>query len=180
MTPRGREQTNQDISLVINIPKQPTPSSPTRWSQYQIGSTKQNTLTIKQQAGKSMEKKNKQTKKNLAASSYKSTHKHTKNNNRTTAIAGFGLQRRTCFFSLLMYTMITIYGHVKKSLMPLFIFWIIFLLDLELNFISKLWVFRWALIVLLLLQISWSLSHGKIKLTLLRLSIQLQDTLIFY
>ena len=37
--------------------------------------------------------------------------------------------------------------------MPLFIFWIIFLLDLELNFIGKLLVFRWELIVLLLLQI---------------------------
>ena len=65
----------------------------------------------------------------------------------------------------------------------LFIFWIIFLLDLELNFIGKLLVFRWELIVLLLLQIcfffvmreiSWSLSHVKIRLTLLRLSIQLK------
>ena len=37
--------------------------------------------------------------------------------------------------------------------MPLFIFWIIFLLDLELNFIGKLLVFPWELIVLLLLQI---------------------------
>ena len=37
--------------------------------------------------------------------------------------------------------------------MPLFIFWIIFLLDLELNFIDKLLVFRWDLNVLLLLQI---------------------------
>ena len=72
--------------------------------------------------------------------------------------------------------------------MPLFIFWIIFLLDLELNFIGKLLVFRWELIVLLLLQISfffvmreisWSLSHVKIRLTLLRLSIQ-QDTLMIY
>ena len=32
-------------------------------------------------------------------------------------------------FSLLMYTIITIYGCVKKSVMPLFIFWIIFSLD---------------------------------------------------
>ena len=57
------------------------------------------------------------------------------------------------------------------------------LLDLELNFIGKLLVFRWELTVLLLLQIclffvmreiSWSLSHVKIRLTLLRLSIQLQ------
>ena len=36
--------------------------------------------------------------------------------------------------------------------MPLFIFWIIFVLDLELNFIGKLLVLRWGLIVLLLLQ----------------------------
>ena len=36
-----------------------------------------------------------------------------------------------------MYTIITIYGRVKKYVMPLFIFWIIFLLDLELNFIGK-------------------------------------------
>ena len=41
--------------------------------------------------------------------------------------------------SVLMYIIITIYGRVKKSVMPLFIFWIIFLLDLELNFIGKLW-----------------------------------------
>ena len=56
--------------------------------------------------------------------------------------------------------------------MPLFIFWIIFLLDLELNFIVKLLVFRWELTVLLLLhicfifvmrEISWSLSHVKIE-----------------
>ena len=52
--------------------------------------------------------------------------------------------------------------------MPLFIFWIIFLLDLELNFIDKLLIFRLELIVLLFLQIcfifvmreiSWSLSR---------------------
>ena len=47
-----------------------------------------------------------------------------------------------CFFSLLMYIIIIIYGRVKKSVMPLFIFWIIFLLDLELNFIDKLLVFH--------------------------------------
>ena len=35
-----------------------------------------------------------------------------------------------------MYIIITIYGRGKKSVMPLFIFWIIFLLDLELNFIG--------------------------------------------
>ena len=73
--------------------------------------------------------------------------------------------------------------------MPLFIFGLIFLLDLELNFTGKLLVFRWELIVLLLLQnclffvmreISWSLSHVKARLTLLRLSIRLQDTLMIY
>ena len=53
-----------------------------------------------------------------------------------------------CFFSLLMNIIITIYGRVKTSVMPLFIFRIIFLLDLELNFIGKLLVFRWELIVL--------------------------------
>ena len=52
-----------------------------------------------------------------------------------------------------MYTITTIYGLVRKSVMPLIIFWIIFLLDLELNLIGKLLVFRWELIVLLLLQI---------------------------
>ena len=45
----------------------------------------------------------------------------------------FGLQRRMCFFSILMYTRITIYGLVKKSVMPLFISWITFLLDLQLQ-----------------------------------------------
>ena len=52
-----------------------------------------------------------------------------------------------------MYTRITIYGLVKKSVMPLFIFWITFSLDLELNFLGKLLVFRWEPTVLLLLQI---------------------------
>ena len=70
-----------------------------------------------------------------------------------------------------MYTIITINGRVKKSVMPLFIFWIIFLLDLELNFIGKLLVFRWEPIVLLLLQIcfffvmreiSWSENQADI------------------
>ena len=60
------------------------------------------------------------------------------------------LRLKNVLFSLLMYIIITIYGRVKKSVMPLFIFWIIFLLDLELNFIDKLLVFRWELIVLLL------------------------------
>ena len=60
-----------------------------------------------------------------------------------------------------MYTIITIYGAVKKSVMPLFIFWIIFLLDLELNFIGKLLVFRWELIVLLLLQICFFFCYER-------------------
>ena len=68
-------------------------------------------------------------------------------------------------FSLLMYIIITIYGRVKKSVMRLFIFWIIFLLDMKLNFIDKLLVFRWELIVLLLLLICFffvmsSCGHG--------------------
>ena len=46
-----------------------------------------------------------------------------------------------------MYTIITIYGRVKKSMMPLFIFWIIYLLDLELNFIDKLLVTNCAPLV---------------------------------
>ena len=52
-----------------------------------------------------------------------------------------------------MYTITTIYGRVKKSVMPLFIFWIFFLLDLELKFIGKILVFRLELIALHLLQI---------------------------
>ena len=66
------------------------------------------------------------------------------------------LAKKNVLFSLLMYTIITIYGRVKKSVMPLFIFWIIFLLDLELTFIGKLLVFRCKLNVLLLLQIFFS------------------------
>ena len=54
----------------------------------------------------------------------------------------YWLATKNVLFSLLMYTIITIYGRVKKSVMPLFIFWIIFLLDLEVNFIGKLLVFR--------------------------------------
>ena len=68
-------------------------------------------------------------------------------------IPNIWLATKNVLFSLLMYIIITIYGRVKKSVMPLFIFWKIFLLDLELNFIDKLLVFRWELIVLLLLQI---------------------------
>ena len=60
-----------------------------------------------------------------------------------------------------MYVIITIYGRVKKSVMPLFIFWIIFLLDLELNLIGKLLVFRWELIVLLLLQICFFFCYER-------------------
>ena len=38
----------------------------------------------------------------------------------------FFATKNVFFLSLLMYTIITIYGRVKKSVMPLFIFWIIF------------------------------------------------------
>ena len=63
----------------------------------------------------------------------------------------FGLQPRMCYFSLLMYTRIIVYGRIKMSMMPLFL--ITFLLGLELSLICKLLVFRWELIVLLLLRI---------------------------
>ena len=106
-------------------------------------------------------------------------------------IPNIWLATKNVLFTFAMNTIITIYGRVKKSVMPLFIFWIIFLLDSELNFIGKLLVFRWELIVLLLLQICFflcvcyergfmSLSHVKIRLTLLKLLIQLQDTLMIY
>ena len=52
-------------------------------------------------------------------------------------ISNIWLATKNVLFSLLMYIVITIYGRVKTSVMPLFIFWIIFLLDLELNFIDK-------------------------------------------
>ena len=68
-------------------------------------------------------------------------------------IPNIWLATKNVLFSFAVNTIITIYGRVKKSVMPLFIFWIIFLLDLQLNFIGKLLVFRWELIVLLLLQI---------------------------
>ena len=71
--------------------------------------------------------------------------------------------KKNVHFLLLMYMIITIYGRVKKSVMPLFIFWIIFLLDLELNFIGKLLVFRWELIVLLLLQICFFFVMSEIS-----------------
>ena len=41
-------------------------------------------------------------------------------------IPNIWLATKNVLFSLLMYTIITIYGRVKKSVMPLFIFWIIF------------------------------------------------------
>ena len=87
-------------------------------------------------------------------------------------------------FSLLVYTRLIIYGLVKKVCDVLVYLLITFLLDLELNFIGKLLVFPWELIVLLLLQICFvfvmkEISHGKIRLTLLRLSfpIHLNDLL---
>ena len=68
---------------------------------------------------------------------------------------------KNVLFSLLMFIVITIYGRVKKFVMSLFIFWIIFLLDLELNFIDQLLVFRWELIMLLLLQICFFFCYER-------------------
>ena len=45
-----------------------------------------------------------------------------------------GCNEERVFFSLLMYTGIITYGLGKKKLLPLFIFWTTFLLDLDLNF----------------------------------------------
>ena len=89
-------------------------------------------------------------------------------------------------FLLLMYTRIIMYGLVKTSLMPLFIFWITFFI----RFATK--PHRQTVgipIVLPLLQIcfyfvmkeiSSSLSHGEIRLTLVRFSISIQDSLMIY
>ena len=44
-------------------------------------------------------------------------------------------------------------GHVRKCVMRSIIFWTIYLQDLAQNYIDKLLVFQWVLIVLLLLQI---------------------------
>ena len=74
--------------------------------------------------------------------------------------------------TLQMCTKVIIYGLAKKFVRPLFIFWIIFLLDLELNFTDTLKVFRWVLTVLLLLQIcfyfymreiSWKIVDRKVQ-----------------
>ena len=43
-----------------------------------------------------------------------------------------------CFFLLPMYMKIIYYGPIKTFVNPLFIFWIIFSLDLELKFIDRL------------------------------------------
>ena len=94
-----------------------------------------------------------------------------------------------------MYTIITIYCRVKKFVTPLFIFWIIFLLDLEKLYrqtigipmetncaplVADLFFFFFFFFFFAMREISSSLSHVKIRLTLLRLSIQLQDTLMIY
>ena len=71
------------------------------------------------------------------------------------------LATKNVLFSLLMFIIISIYGRVKKSVMALSIFWIIFLLYLELNFIDKLLVFRWELTVLLLLQICFFFCYER-------------------
>ena len=76
-------------------------------------------------------------------------------------ILNIWLATKTVLFFTSMYTIITIYGRVKMSVMPLFIFWIIFLLYLELNFIGKLLVFLWELIVLLLLQICFLFCYER-------------------
>ena len=89
-------------------------------------------------------------------------------------VPGIWLAARYVLFSLLVYMVVTVCGRVGVSVVPLFVFWIIFLLDLELGFMGGLLVFRWELTVLLLLQIcfffvmrgiSWSLSHVKIGVT---------------
>ena len=86
-----------------------------------------------------------------------------------------------------MYTLITIYGRAKKSVMPLFIFWIIFLLDLELNFIgidipmgtncaplvADLFLFYYER------DFMKSLSHEN-QADIIEASIQLQDTLMIH
>ena len=77
-------------------------------------------------------------------------------------IPNIWLATKNVLFSLLIYILITIYGRVKNSVTPLFIFWIMFLLDLELNFIGKLFEFRWELIVLLLLQICFCFVMSEI------------------
>ena len=56
-------------------------------------------------------------------------------------------------FLLLMCIMIAIYGRVKGSVMSLFVFWVAFLLGLGLEFVGGLLVFRWGLVVLLLLRV---------------------------
>ena len=48
-------------------------------------------------------------------------------------------------------------GHVRKCVMRSIIFWTIYLYDLAQNYIDKLSVFQWVLIVLLLLQICFVL-----------------------
>ena len=60
-----------------------------------------------------------------------------------------------------MYTIITIYGRVKKSMITIFYLLDNILLDLELNFIGKLLVFLWELIVLLLLQICFFFCYER-------------------
>ena len=102
---------------------------------------------------------------------------------------GIWLAAKVVLFSLLMCVIVTIYGRVGESVMPLFIFWMVFLLELELGFEDRLLVFRWELIVVLLLricfffvmgEISWGLSHVKVRLAMLGLSVQLQDALTIY
>ena len=83
------------------------------------------------------------------------------------------------FFTSGVYTNSIICGIVKKVCYALVYLLDNILSDLELNFMYKLFVFRLELIVHLLLQFCFSRSffHGKIRLTLLRLSIPLDDLL---
>ena len=97
-------------------------------------------------------------------------------------------------FSLLVCIVVTIYGRVAGGgggggggvCGALVCLWMVFLLDLELGFVGKLLVFRWGLVVLLLLricfffvvgEISWGLSRVEVGLTLLRLSVQTSECL---
>ena len=74
-----------------------------------------------------------------------------------------------------MCTKIIIYGLVKKFVRPLFIFWIIFLLDLELNYTGKLQVFRCVLTVLLLLQICSYFVMREISVNFIHITILLMS-----
>ena len=105
-----------------------------------------------------------------------------------------------------MYIIITIYCRVKKSVMPLFIFWIIFFIRFGTKLyrqtigiptgtncaplVADLFLFCYERDYMKSLSrenqadnievFNSTLSHVKIRLTLLKFSIQLLDTLIIY